>query len=507
MPRRSRNEIVRCRYFRWVLRRRGDVFVADGRANRPDVGRHSLGAKNHDVALERLRELDLVQAIEHGLADRSALVQSDRVKLELRRGWELHCEHLARPEVVGGASPKAQQRYQPVADKFIAWAEADGLHYWNDVTARHLSAYLRYLEGKKYAPRTLYMEATVLRQTMKWLASERQIPQECLFKLPLKKVRGTNTYCWSGDEVTAMIEHCRCKPQLHWLGDVIVGLAHTGMRISELAGLLWSDIDLGRNVIHLSNDPPNATAASRDRRRTKNRRDRTIPVHSELRTVLERMHHHIDGRVFHGARAGKIKPDRVRVILIRDVIEPLKQRFPTPPGERGFEHGRVHSFRHYFCSAVANAGVPVIVYVSPSGGRAASAGTFVTAAGHIAAMAPGTNIGAASPISGQGEELPETLKEKIFEDTAAEIRSIAERRGRAIEPLEATVLEAKSYTNNEALELGIIDLVASSVGELLDATFAVCSELWRNEGMNASADVITPEQVSFVGFADELLQP
>ena len=112
--------------------------------------------------------------------------------------------------------------------------------------------------------------------------------------------------------------------------------------------------------------------------------------------------------------------------------------------------------------------VPVIVYVSPSGGRAASAGTFITAAGHVAAMAPGTNIGAASPIGGQGEEIPETLKEKIFQDTAAEIRAIAERRGRAVEPLEATVLEAKAYTANEALELGIIDLVVSSVGDLLE---------------------------------------
>ncbi|MCH7814806.1 MAG: tyrosine-type recombinase/integrase [Planctomycetes bacterium] len=73
------------------------------------------------------------------------------------------------------------------------------------------------------------------------------------------------------------------------------------------------------------------------------------------------MPHNIDGRVFHGPRGGKIKPDRVRVLLIRDVIEPLKKRFPTPPGERGFEHGRVHGFRHYFCSAAANAGVPMIV--------------------------------------------------------------------------------------------------------------------------------------------------
>ena len=118
---------------------------------------------------------------------------------------------------------------------------------------------------------------------------------------------------------------------------------------------------------------------------------------------------------------------------------------------------------HIFASPV-----PVVVYVSPAGSRAASAGTFITAAGHIAAMAPGTNIGAASPISGDGTEIPDTLKEKIFEDTAAEIRSIAERRGRAVEPLEATVLEAKAYTAREALELGIIDLVVGTIPELLE---------------------------------------
>ena len=112
--------------------------------------------------------------------------------------------------------------------------------------------------------------------------------------------------------------------------------------------------------------------------------------------------------------------------------------------------------------------VPVIVYVSPNGGRAASAGTFITAAAHIAAMAPATNIGAASPVSGQGEDLPETLKSKVFQDTAAEIRAIAQVRGRPVEPLEATVLEAKSYTASEALELGIIDLIADNITALLE---------------------------------------
>ena len=169
------------------------------------------------------------------------------------------------------------------------------------------------------------------------------------------------------------------------------------------------------------------------------------------------------------------------VVTIDGIINPVTDRFLTravEDAERGGAEvivlrlntpgGLLNSTRSMVETIFAS-GVPVVVFVSPSGGRAASAGTFITAAGHVAAMAPGTNIGAASPISGQGEELPETLKEKIFEDTAAEIRSIAERRGRAVEPLEATVLEAKAYTANEALDLGIIDLVASSVGELLDA--------------------------------------
>ena len=116
---------------------------------------------------------------------------------------------------------------------------------------------------------------------------------------------------------------------------------------------------------------------------------------------------------------------------------------------------------------ILNSPVPIVVYVSPSGGRAASAGTFITAAAHIAAMAPATNIGAASPVGGQGEELPETLKNKVFQDAAAEMRAIAEARGRPVAPLEATVLEARSYTVGEALELGIIDHIAASVDDLL----------------------------------------
>ena len=112
--------------------------------------------------------------------------------------------------------------------------------------------------------------------------------------------------------------------------------------------------------------------------------------------------------------------------------------------------------------------VPIVVYVSPQGAQAASAGTFVTAAAHIAAMAPATNIGAASPVGPGGEDLPETISSKVTEDTAAFIRTIAEERGRNAEALEATVLEAKSYTSTEAIQNDIIDDIAMDIEELLE---------------------------------------
>ena len=128
--------------------------------------------------------------------------------------------------------------------------------------------------------------------------------------------------------------------------------------------------------------------------------------------------------------------------------------------------GRLDSTRDMVEDIIAS-DVPVVVYVSPPGAQAASAGTFVTAAAHVAAMSPTTSIGAASPVGPSGEDLPETLESKATQDAAAFIRSIAERRGRNSEALEATVLSAASYSASEALESNVIDLVARSVDELL----------------------------------------
>ncbi|GIW41114.1 MAG: serine protease [Candidatus Binatia bacterium] len=111
--------------------------------------------------------------------------------------------------------------------------------------------------------------------------------------------------------------------------------------------------------------------------------------------------------------------------------------------------------------------LPVVVYVAPSGAGATSAGVFITIAAHVAAMAPGTNIGAAHPVAAGGEQMSKEMREKIENFAASLGRSIAEQRGRNVEWAERAVRESVSATEREALELGVIDLVAANLSDLL----------------------------------------
>lgn len=116
---------------------------------------------------------------------------------------------------------------------------------------------------------------------------------------------------------------------------------------------------------------------------------------------------------------------------------------------------------------ITGAAIPVIVYVSPSSGRAASAGVFITMAAHIAAMAPGTNIGAAHPVAMGGGELDQTMKDKVENDSVAYIKSIAEQRGRNVAWAEDAVRKSLSVTEREALKLKVVDLIAENIPALV----------------------------------------
>lgn len=133
-----------------------------------------------------------------------------------------------------------------------------------------------------------------------------------------------------------------------------------------------------------------------------------------------------------------------------------------------------------------NASVPVVVYVKPEGARAASAGTFITMAAHVAAMAPATSIGAATPLDLQGGE----ITDKIINDASAFATSVAERRGRSVDFAESAVRDGTSITANQAVEDGVVDVVADDLDDLLSAIDGMTVEVLGEEVTLATAGVV-----------------
>lgn len=117
--------------------------------------------------------------------------------------------------------------------------------------------------------------------------------------------------------------------------------------------------------------------------------------------------------------------------------------------------------------AILGSRVPVVVYVSPGGARAASAGVMITIAADIAAMAPGTNIGAAHPVGLGGKKIDKTMSKKVVNDMVAHVKSVAAKRGRNVEWVEKAVRESVSVTESEALKENIIDIVAEDTDDLI----------------------------------------
>jgi len=179
------------------------------------------------------------------------------------------------------------------------------------------------------------------------------------------------------------------------------------------------------------------------------------------------------------ARAQDPDSPHVLVMTVDGIINNVKERFIARAIDQAQEDGAVLliiqldtpggllSSTRDIVELLLESPVPVAVFVSPKGARAGSAGTFITAAGNFAVMAPGTNIGAATPISATGEDLDDTLASKVENDAAALIRSIAQTRGRNEDKLEETVRSAASYSAQEALADNVVDLIAEDLADLL----------------------------------------
>ncbi len=154
---------------------------------------------------------------------------------------------------------------------------------------------------------------------------------------------------------------------------------------------------------------------------------------------------------------------------------------------------------------ISNAAVPVVVYVCPQGARAASAGVYITYAAHVAAMAPKTRIGAATPVSigdgGQAGELLPEMKRKVEEDALAGLRASAQAHGRNVDWAERAVREAASATDGEARDLGVVEIIANDMGDLLrqldGRTVALASG--RQVTLRTAGAALNPRPMSFLG--------
>src|SRR6516164_10733455 len=171
-------------------------------------------------------------------------------------------------------------------------------------------------------------------------------------------------------------------------------------------------------------------------------------------------------------------PAEVLRVVVDDTIQPITDEYIgraiAEAGRRKDDAllielntpgGLVESTRSIIEEIVASP-VPILIYVAPSGSRAASAGFFILESADVAAMAPGTNTGAAHPVSLGGGKIDDVMKEKMENDAAALMRSVVAKRGRNVDVAESAVRQSKSFTEQEALSDNLINFVASSEQDL-----------------------------------------
>lgn len=202
------------------------------------------------------------------------------------------------------------------------------------------------------------------------------------------------------------------------------------------------------------------------------------------------------------------EPDKVHVLRWDGIVNPVMARYI----DRGLDAaersnapavviqldtpGGLDSSMRQIVQRIEASTVPVVVYVSPAGSRAASAGTFITMVGHVAAMAPNTTIGAATPISGSGDDIEGALGRKIMNDAIAYIRGIAELRDRNADWAEAAVRDAAAIGEREAVEINVVDFVATDVTHVLAQAHGMRAEVRGPDGVGVRTVTLETEGVT-----------
>jgi len=202
-------------------------------------------------------------------------------------------------------------------------------------------------------------------------------------------------------------------------------------------------------------------------------------VHSRCRTIGWRQFCLLPAFFLLAIRGGQIRAGQVDVITVEGAITPVTAKIVADAIRRAERFdaealvikmdtpGGLMEATWKIDKAILASKVPVVVFITPSGGRAASAGVYISYAAHFVAMAPSTHIGAAHPVTMGGQDSSKAMMEKITNDAVAHIKGLAEKRGRNVTWAEASVRKSVSITEKEALNLRVIDFIASDLDDLL----------------------------------------
>lgn len=321
-PSRKKTRRVKCTFFEWKVFQRGRMYYADGRSH--GHGKHSLSVVDQDLVLDSLRQLDARCAAADGVGP-----VSNCRKVMISRGWQVYLKRCARPLLIGGVAASTLSRYRSVRDKHIRFCRCSAVKGWDQVDDQHVEAYVGHLTKAGRVPSTIYTEVTLLKTVRKFLTQAKLIDPPAPLQVAVRRSQESRRYCFTREQVNAMVDLCDADTDLHWLRDVIVLLATTGMRIGEALALRWPDIHLEDRYLLIADDrfqlsnPSSSTV-----RTTKGRRSRVVPLHPVAMTIIERLSPRRDGgRLLEGPGRKLLTADIVRRAFRRFVIEPLADRF------------------------------------------------------------------------------------------------------------------------------------------------------------------------------------
>ncbi len=337
-------------YYEWrLVQLPSGIWRADGRAN-VTQSRFSLGTRDRDEAITNLIRLDAETAVRNGLIP-AAMLGDQRPLMSIDEACDKYIHWVEARVVPEGLSPETPRAYARRLRNFQKFCQQENVAAVGGITGLLVNRFLTSLAAN-YMPSYLASHADIVKMLVAHLIDEGVLPHGSAIQSKVSRPRTSTRHCFTEPEVRAILKYCRESSAIAWLHPLIAILAYTGMRVGEALSLRWNDFDFMENKIDLMDERFDAARKRMGAvRRLKGKRSRTIPLHHELRAILESQSRHDDGYVVHTPQGERPRYNDVYLPFVHQVLAPLAEKFPTPLGAAvGFIDGRFHSFRHFFCS-------------------------------------------------------------------------------------------------------------------------------------------------------------